>query len=117
MSGSQVKRLFQAGMDNPSARPSMRAMMLNNYGRYLFQVEKDAQGAISITLAAASEDQGNPLLQINLANLALALNQPDLASLHLANARTLDVARSYESEISGIEKKILAKKRMNTENP
>ena len=100
MSREQVDALFFAAMDNPSLHVGARAQLLNNHGRYHFVRLNDPQAAVSLTLAAAETDPKNPVFQINLAKLALALDQPDIATLHLEHAKRLDIGGVYREQIS-----------------
>ncbi|MEW6168611.1 MAG: hypothetical protein AB1651_13080 [Pseudomonadota bacterium] len=104
----QYRQLFEAAMDNPSVKPTMRASFLNAYGRYQLLVLGDAQSAVSLTLAAAETDPRNPLFQLNLAKLALALEQPQVADHHLQRARELDVSGVYRTQIMRIADEIRA---------
>lgn len=106
-----VERLVTASLDNPSAGPGARAMILNNYGRYLFVVRHDAQSAISLTLAAAEMAPGNPFFQVNLVRLALALGQPDIALAHLENAKAWDITGIYAKDIDALRIEIAEQKR------
>ena len=100
MAPEDVKRLVTAAMDNPDASQGEQALILNNYGRYLFVVQHDAQEAVSLTLAAAQMVPGNPFFQVNLTRLALALGQPEIAAHHLANAEKWDLAETYAKDIN-----------------
>ncbi|ULQ46620.1 hypothetical protein JN531_016175 [Flagellatimonas centrodinii] len=106
MSPAQVRALFVAAMDNPSVRFGVRAQLLNNYGRYHYVRLNAPQEAISLTLAAAETDPRNPIYQINLAKLALALEQPSIATQHLERARRLDIASIYRDQIATIATQI-----------
>ncbi len=101
-----VERLVTAAMENPSANQAARAMILNNYGRYLFVVRHDAQSAVSLTLAAAEMAPGNPFFQVNLVRLALALGQPDIAAIHLKQAEDWNVAGIYTKDIEALRLQI-----------
>ncbi|MEK6806977.1 MAG: hypothetical protein AABY95_10070 [Pseudomonadota bacterium] len=108
MEQNDVQRIFEAAMDNPSANSPQRAMMLNNYGRYHLQVLQDAQSAISLTLAAAEQEPRDPIFQLNLAGLALALKRPDIAAQHVQNAQALDVTGRYREQIADIRTQLNA---------
>lgn len=100
MSPEQVNTLFAAAMDNASLLVGARAQLLSNHGRYHFVRLNNTQAAVSLTLAAAETDPKNPAFQINLAKLALALDQPDIATLHLEHAKRLDIGGVYREQIS-----------------
>ncbi|MFN3920210.1 MAG: hypothetical protein ACK4JF_08015, partial [Methylohalobius sp.] len=98
-----IEKLVVASLDNPSTTSTMRAQILNDYGRYQFLVRHDAQQAISLTLAAVAQDPENPLFQVNISKLALALDRPDIAAEHLQKAEALDITGLYTQEISRLK--------------
>lgn len=102
----QMKSLVDAALDNPRLSHGMRAMVLNNYGHYMFQVAHNNQAAVSLTVAAAAEDPANPLFEINLSQLALALGNTGEAKVHLFKATQLDKAKLYSPAIIGLEKQL-----------
>jgi len=102
----QMKLLVDAALDNPRLSPSMRAMVLNNYGHYMFQIAHDNQAAISLTVAAAAQDPTNPLFEINLTRLAIALGDFSEASRHLLKAAQLDKAKMYSATIVNLEQQL-----------
>ena len=106
MKRHDVERIFEASMDNPSIKSHQKALMLNSYGRYHFQALGDTQGAISLTLAAAAQEPRSPLFQVNLAKLAIALEQPTLALQHAQNAKKLDHTGIFSSEIEAAHQEI-----------
>lgn len=106
LSGAQMQSLVDGTLANPRLNHSMRAMVLNNYGHYLFQVAHDDQSAISLTMAAAAEDPTNPLFEINLTKLAIALGDEGEARRHLLRAQQLNTARMYDAAIAGLEQQL-----------
>lgn len=102
----QMEQLVAAVLDNPRYSATMRAMVLNNYGHYQFQVTHDNQAAVSLTVAAAALDPKNPLFEINLAKLALALGDVEQATLHLHNAEQLNKAGMYDASIANIKERL-----------
>ena len=106
----QMKLLIESALDNKAFPPAARAMILDNYGHYLFQVAHDNQSAVALTLAAAAEDPQNPLFQINLTKLALAMDSTDKASEYLAEAERLNKARLYDETIAALKQRIAAAK-------
>lgn len=111
ISSEQVRDVFTAAMDNPGIHVGARAQLLNHYGRYHFLRLNDPQAAVSLTLAAAATDPGNPIFQINLAKLALALEQPDIAKQHLEHARRLDVGSIYREQIASAARRLSSEDR------
>ncbi|MGH8541351.1 MAG: hypothetical protein ACRETW_12720, partial [Stenotrophobium sp.] len=103
---TDVERLVTAALDNHRVGPADRASILNNYGRYQFTIRHDAQSAISLTLAAAELAPNDPLFQLNLANLALKLNQPAIAAQALDRAEKLDRLGTYQADIQKIKGRI-----------
>ncbi|WP_449429378.1 hypothetical protein [Rhodanobacter umsongensis] len=103
LTAENISSLVDAALANPHFIPSIRAMILNNYGAYRFNVLHDQQAAITLTLAAAAQDPQNPYFQINLTKLALALGQPDKALEHLALAERLNKAGAYDQEIGSLQ--------------
>ena len=63
----------------------------------------DNQSAVSLTLAAAAQDPTNPLFQINMTKLALAIGQPTQAAEHIAIAERLNKAGIYDGEIAALK--------------
>lgn len=102
----QMKSLVDAALDNPGLSHSMRAMVLNNYGHYLFQIAHDNQAAVSFTLAAAAEDPANPLFEVNLTRLALTLGNTNEARRHLLKAEQLDKAGMYTAAITHLKQQL-----------
>lgn len=109
----EMKLLTESALDNKVFPPTMRAMILSNYGHYRFQVSHDNQSAVSLTLAAAAEDPQNPLFQINLAKLALAMGVVDKASEYLAVAENLNRAGLYDETIADLKQRIAAAKKQD----
>lgn len=102
----QMKILVNAALSNPRLTHSMRAMVLNNYGHYMFQIAHDNQAAVSLTVAAAAEDPTNPLFEINLTRLAMALDDENEARQHLLRAQGLDKAKMYTTVLADLQKKL-----------
>lgn len=103
VSPEQMLDLVTAGLENPSATPSIEAMILNNYGRYQFQVMSDPREAVALTLAASELDPANPFFTLNLAKLAAITGDPEKARAYIQQARTLDVTGLYEMDLSRLE--------------
>jgi hypothetical protein len=101
-----VDRLVYAALDNHDTNAKDRAMILNNYAEYQFNIQHDAQTAISLTLAAAEIVPSNPFFQVNVANLALTLEQPEIAKQHVDKAEALDVTGQYAKQIGRIKSQI-----------
>ncbi|MGA8278131.1 MAG: hypothetical protein WB784_08055 [Rhodanobacteraceae bacterium] len=106
LDAKQMKLLVTSSLDNPQFLPTMRAMILNDYGHYQFQIAHDNQSAVGLTLAAAAQDPTNPLFQINLTKLALAIGQPAKAAEHIAIATRLNKAGIYDREIAALEQQV-----------
>src|SRR5262249_45398832 len=87
VSAADVSRLVDAAIENPNVADPMRAQIFDNYGNYQLLVRRDSQAAVSLTLAAAAQDPGNPLFQISLAKLALTLHRPDKVQESVAAAQ------------------------------
>lgn len=100
---AQMQRLTEAVLGNPHFPTSLRAIVLDNYGHYLFAVSHDPQAAVSMTLAAAAMDPMNARYQVNLAKLALTLGEKDRAWNYLKNARDLDKGGVYADVITALE--------------
>jgi Tfp pilus assembly protein PilF len=83
-------------------------MIMNNFGAYRFNIARDAQGAVSLTLAAAAEEPTNPYFELNLAKLALAMRDLGKARHHLDRAQRLDVARVQAAGIAALARDIAA---------
>lgn len=104
----EMKLLVTSALDNPRFPPTMRAMILNDYGHYMFSIVHDQQQAISLTLAAAAQDPGNPLFQINLVRIALEVGAPDKARQHLEIAEQLNKAGYYDTVIADLKNRVAA---------
>ncbi len=98
--------LVYAALGNQHLLPSMRAMIMNNYGTYRFNILGDHQGAISLTLAAVATDPTNPYFELNLAKIALAVDDPARAQRYLDAASRLDKANYYGSEITKLRQRL-----------
>jgi len=101
-----IAALVDAALDNPRFPPKVRAMILNNYGSYHFNIMHDVQGAVSLTLAAAAADPQNAYFPLNLTKIALAVKQPAKAKEYLDAARQLDKVGIYEKEIGALQQQI-----------
>ncbi len=101
-----MKLLVTSSLDNPHFLPTMRAMILNDYGHYQFQIAHDNQSAVGLTLAAAAQDPTNPLFQINMTKLALAIGEPQKAAEHIEIAARLNKAGIYDSVIAALEQQV-----------
>jgi len=99
--------LVEAALGNPHFPPKVRAMIMNNFGAYQFNIAHDSQSAVGWTLAAAAEDPTNPYFQLNLAKIALTVNQPDKAREYLDAATRLNKARTYDKEIDALQRQIM----------
>jgi len=117
MAPTDVERAVDAALDNPGASRGARALILNDYGRYSFVVEHDAQGAVSLTLAAAEMAPGNPFFQVNLTRLALALGQPNIAEVHLAKAKEWDITAIYRKDVQELARQIKEQKAEGKKKP
>lgn len=106
MQPNDVKAIVTTTLDNASLRSDAKALVLNRYGQYQYNILHDAQAAVSLTLAAVQKDKNSALLRINLANLALALGRPDIAKQALLNAKKLDVLDLNAKAIANIQGEI-----------
>jgi hypothetical protein len=105
---SDFAALTEAALANPRYPPKVRAMIMNDYGAYRFNIAHDSQDAIVWTLAAAAEDPKNPYFQINLATIALTVTPPDKAKAaqFLESARRLNTVGVYDKEIAELQRKL-----------
>lgn len=94
-----VATLVDAALTNPHLSRKVRAMVMNNYGAYRFNVLQDRQAAVGLTSAAAAEDPTNPYFPLNLAKIAHAMGQDERAIAYLAQAAQLDHASIYRDQI------------------
>lgn len=106
VSREDVAKLVAAAETNPRFPRKFRAMILNNYGAYHFNVLKDQPAAVRLTLQAASLQPKNPYFEINLAQIALAMGNPQLAARHLLNARKLDVTGAHAVTILSLQRNL-----------
>jgi hypothetical protein len=106
LTDAQMSKLVYSALDNPAYPPTMRAMLLSDYGQYKFQIAHDNQAAVTLTLAAAAQDPGNPLFEINLTKLALALGDTQQATTHLAKAEQLNAVGLYDQTIADLRQRI-----------
>jgi len=106
LTDEQMGTLVYSALDNPVYPPTARAMLLSDYGQYKFLIAHDAQAAVTLTLAAAAQDPQNPLFEINVVKLALAVGDPQKATEHLAIAQRLDNARLYDRAIADLQQRL-----------
>lgn len=106
LGADEVSALVDAAMDNPGFPAKVRARILNNYGAWQFNVARDAQAAISLTVAAAAEQPRDPYYPLNLAQIANAMGQRDKALEFLAQARALDASGSHAREIAQLQQQL-----------
>ncbi|WP_018972780.1 hypothetical protein [Rudaea cellulosilytica] len=93
---TQMEKLVYSALDNPVFTHSIRAAILSNFAHYQFQRLHDAQSAVSLALAATAEDPTNPLFQMDVTQLALALGNVQEAQKHLDLAKQLNKAGLYD---------------------
>ncbi|MET0232511.1 MAG: hypothetical protein ABW186_16390 [Rhodanobacteraceae bacterium] len=106
LNDEQMGKLVYSALDNPVYPPLARAMLLSDYGQYKFLIAHDGQSAVVLTLAAAAEDPQNPLFQINLVKLALAIGETRKAAEHLAIAQRLDRIGVYAAAIADLQQRL-----------
>ncbi|MEZ5461945.1 hypothetical protein [Dokdonella sp.] len=95
-----LSRMVETALANPRFPAKVRATIMNNYGAYQFNILHDTQQAVSLTLAAAAEDPANPYFELNVAKIALAVGQMDVARAHLDKAEALDRSHRFKEEIT-----------------
>jgi hypothetical protein len=103
---SDVSTLVEAALANPFWRPQVRAMMLNDYGAYQFNIVRNPQEAIRLTRQATAIDSVNPYFELNLAKIALAIGDKALASEHLDAARRLNKLALYDKDIDDLQEQL-----------
>jgi hypothetical protein len=103
---SDVSTLFEAARSNPRWRPQVRAMMLNDYGAYMFNVVRDQEEAVRLTTAAAALDPTSPYFQLNLAKIASGMGRTEAAREHLAAAGALDKTGLYDGDIKELQRQL-----------
>jgi hypothetical protein len=103
---TDMATLFDAALANPRWRPQVRAMMLNDYGAYMFNIAHDQQAAIRLTTEAAAIDPANPYFELNLAKIAVAVGDRATAADHLEAARRLDKIGLHEKDIEELRQQI-----------
>ncbi|MFC4250406.1 hypothetical protein [Sinimarinibacterium flocculans] len=101
-----VRAIFEAAMDNDTTTTAMRAMLLSAYGRYHYLVLRDIQNAVALTMAAAEQDPRSPIAQLNLAKLAIELNEIGIATAAVKRASELDTASVHRDEIRRILERV-----------
>ncbi len=103
LSADDVATLFDAAVQNPRWRPQVRAMMYNDYGAYRFNIAADHEGGMQLTRSAAAIDPRNAYFELNLAKMALAIGEHELAREHLARARRIDTLDQHRAELETLE--------------
>jgi hypothetical protein len=99
LDAADVASLVDTALANPRLSRKVRAMVMNNYGAYQFNVLQDRQAAVGLTSAAAAEDPTNPYFPLNLAKIAHAMGQDERAMAYLMQAAQLDHANIYRGQI------------------
>lgn len=92
--------LVNAALQNQNVSPMVRARIKNNYAAYLFNMAHEQNHAIQLVEEAVSEDPTNPYYEISLAQIAVAMRQPNKVLEHLLNAQRLDKTHAYAQEIA-----------------
>ncbi len=108
LSAQDVSSLVEAALANPRMPPKIRALVLNNYGAYQFNVLHAPQAAIALTVAAAAEEPANPYFQLNLAQIAWTMRDAPRANRYLQEAQRLDVTHIHAAQIAALHAKIAA---------
>jgi len=106
LSPSDMAILFNAALANPYWSPTVRAMMLNNYGAYQFNILHDQQEAIRLTIAASAAEPTNPYFPLNLAQIAVAVGDREKAAEYLGKAKELDKAHIHDQAIEQVGRQI-----------
>jgi len=101
---AQVATLFDAAIANPRWRDPVRAMLMNNYGAYVFNIVRDEGEAMRLTAEAGKTDPVNPYYPLNLAKIAAAKGDADSARRYLADAERLDKVQQYRSDIAELQR-------------
>jgi len=96
---ADISTLTQAALANPHFPAMVRAMIMSDYGAYLFNAVGDHQGGINLTVAAAATDPANPYFVLRLATLALAVGDSAKAGQYLDAATRLDKVNTYSKQI------------------
>lgn len=98
----QMEKLVYSALDNPIFSHSIRAAILSNFAHYQFQRLHDTQTAVSLALASTVEDPTNPIFQMDVTQLALALGNVQEAQKHLEMAKQLNKAGLYDQALQNL---------------
>lgn len=102
----EVLSLFDAALSNETASARTRATLLSILSAYHYNVLGNAQEAVSLALAAVDTYAVDAALQISLADLALKLDNFDLAKEALEAAKRSDHLGRFAFQIRQAEKRL-----------
>lgn len=101
---AQLSTLFDSAIANPRWRTRVRAMILNNYGAYQFNIVRDTQEAIRLTAEAGKVDPVNAYFPLNLAKITAASGDADAARRYLVDTEQLDKLQEYRDDIAELRR-------------
>lgn len=101
---AQMSTLFDAAIANPRWIKRVRAMMLNNYGAYQFNVVHDTSQALRLTAEAGAMDPANAYFPLNLAKISVAAGDVEAARRYLAAAQEMDTLSQYRNDIAELRR-------------
>jgi hypothetical protein len=81
-----MSTLFDSAIANPRWRTRVRAMMLNNYGAYQFNIVRNESEAVRLTEMAGAVDPTSGYFPLNLAKMSAASGNAKATSRYLADA-------------------------------
>lgn len=103
---AQMSTLFDSAMANPRWRARVRAMMLNNYGAYQFNIVRNQSEAVRLTEKASAVDPSNAYFPLNLAKMSAASGNTKAMSRYLADAVRLDKLMQYRDDIAELQRSL-----------
>lgn len=101
-----IEDLFDAALDNPLLSPETKAMFLSQFSAYLGNQRHSWKEAILLAAKAVETAPKEPVFNIDMANLFLAIGQYDAAREQIQIAQKKDHIGRFGPDISALEQTI-----------
>lgn len=101
-----ILALFDAAFENPTLKPSVKAMLLSTLSGYYANQRRSYSDAMMLALKAIEVAPEEPIFNVSFANLLLALHKKDDARAQLRIAKTKDRLGRFTSDILILEEQI-----------
>lgn len=106
LSEGQIRSLFEAVFDNPSASPRLHANLFSLLSSYYFNTLHKYQEAVSLAIAATLEQPNDPTYHLIVADYAITLGNLDVAEQKIDDVTQIDHLSKTHDKIKILRKRI-----------